>query len=165
MLRIPVEEAQLSHNIFDQQYGGDIFVAWMERSSEIKFTPYYNNVEPADGAHNGRTFKTWVLCYMISFNLLCWWKKTWLFWFYRGLYYPVIWGLEKAIRIPINQPVLLFLLQWCQRETSAHKAQTSSPPEMNVQLNWHWISPIQPCHPKKTENKSTKNKIHGTKSY
>ena len=54
----------------------------MERSSEIHpvLTPYYN-VEPADGAHNGRTFETWALCYMISFkstDLLCW-CKNWLY--------------------------------------------------------------------------------------
>ena len=50
--------------VFDQQYGGDILMPG--RKEALKFIPC--NVELADGAHNGRTFETWVLCYMISFK-------------------------------------------------------------------------------------------------
>ena len=34
------------------------------------------------------------------------WNIPWLFRFYWGLYFPLVWGLYQAIiRIPINQPV------------------------------------------------------------
>ena len=164
MRRIPVEEAQLSHNVFDQQYVGDIFVCLDGKKlwNSSLITMLNRRMEHTmKGLLRHGCYVTWLVSnvqiyFVDEKKLVCprWGDHTtqWYFGDYK-----------KTRRIPINQPALFFLLQWCQRETGAHKAQTSSPPEMNVQLNWHWISPIQPCPQKKRKTSPQRNKIHGTK--